>query len=338
VQLDVEQVSLPSKPEATPQPITVPKTVEIQNKLNQYLQGGGKELYPTSLTKYIQCPLYFYLEDIAKVKEEQLASDEMDYSTFGNILHDSMQGLYQPFRDKNQAVSSERLEAVKALASSMVRKVLKEGYGFTKDSQVEELSFITATEKVIVQIVKRLIDRDIQRAPFTILKLEEGPQSPYAFPISVNNKEERVMLNGKFDRVDRRPNSLVEVVDYKTGGSIVTDISTWEDLFSHTGDKQPKEAFQIITYAWLLQKSEKDAEVRPTILKIGDLFGKPKEDAELFSVGKQPIESVSDFDAQIKAGLSGILEEIFDVSVPFTQTSNLNACKYCSFVGLCQKA
>jgi len=223
------------------------------------------------------------------------------------------------------------------VAGEVHRQVLQE-YGFSRAEHIAELGYVAVSEQVLVDVTKRLIERDRSRVPFVVAKLESALARPYRFPILAGNQMREVNLDGKFDRADRLADGMVEIVDFKTGGKVNTDFSSWDQLFRYgTGDREMKEAFQILLYAWLLHRAEGVAEVRPTVVRIADLFQPGQEATARFSLSGEPIDSITPYAHEIEERLRALLEEIFDPARPFHQTADHNACRYCSFAGLCHR-
>lgn len=320
------------------QDLTVHKTPAIWQMLERYLEVGGPRLYPTQLGTYLQCPFKFYLSYIAKVRELEEVTEEMTGSRFGNILHQTMETLYKSLAEAGQPLTASALDALLPQVEGEVHRQVLNEYGFSKPEHIDELGYVAVSEQILVDVTRRLIERDRSRVPFVVAKLESQLAQPYRFPILAGNQMRAVNLDGKFDRADRLANGMVEIVDFKTGGKVNTNFSNWDQLFRYgTGDKELKEAFQILLYAWLLQKAEAVAEVRPTVVRIADLFQAGQEATSRFSISEEPIDSITPYAHEIEERLRVLLEEIFDPGRPFHQTADHNACRYCSFAGLCHR-
>ena len=52
---------------------------------------------PSALKTYIQCPLQFYFKYVARLREQDEISDDIEDSTFGTIIHEVMRELYEPY-------------------------------------------------------------------------------------------------------------------------------------------------------------------------------------------------------------------------------------------------
>jgi hypothetical protein len=197
---------------------------------------------------------------------------------------------------------------------------------------------VAATEQVLEATVYKLLERDARRAPFKVLYLESKLENPFYLPISVDGKPAFLRINGKFDRVDLREDGTAEVVDFKTGGQIKTAFKSIEPFFDPASASDYKEGFQILSYAWLLEQQGL-ARVVPTVVKIGALFTdkEPEEADFLFTIGNEVVNTMAPFQENWSAHWRRLAEEILNPEVPFGQTTDLNRCKYCSFVRLCDR-
>ena len=58
---------------------------------------------------------------------------------------------------------------------------------------------------------------------------------------------------------------------------------------------------------------------------------------EILKMDKEPIYDISAYSEEFGNRLNSVLEEIFDQSVPFSQTDNEDHCKNCDFRMLCNR-
>lgn len=326
-----------------PKPIRIEKTEAVLELLKRFLicehGSAAKPLYPTALTTYLECPLKFFLSKVMQLSELEVLTEDVDGSRFGNLVHNSMEVLFGNFKGK--LVSAKDIEKLSECRREAVAGRMMAEYHCSSTDDIDELSFAPVVQEVVEDVVERLLARDTTRTPFVLLKLEDKLAKTFELPVELAAKTIRVQLNGKFDRADRLPNGSIEIVDYKTGSKVETSFKSWEELFGHADRNKwkLKEAFQIILYAWLLHKAEAEPAVKPTVIRIGDLYGNKLAglSVESFTVNKVLIENVAAHSTEIEHNLKLLVKEIFDPAIPFTQTANHNACKYCSFAGLCHR-
>lgn len=67
------------------------------NAAQTFITGkGSRMLSASSIKEYVNCPLMFYFNKIERLRASDDDADFMDASTFGTIVHDTLQHLYYP--------------------------------------------------------------------------------------------------------------------------------------------------------------------------------------------------------------------------------------------------
>jgi len=98
-----------------------------------------------------------------------------------------------------------------------------------------------------------------------------------------------------------------------------------------------KGALQILWYAWLYKKNHPSStlKVMPALMNSRGIFEK-NFDARLLL--KHPTEDdITPHEATFLEALSKVLQELFDPTVPFTQTADTSRCATCPYKGICQR-
>jgi hypothetical protein len=119
------------------------------------------------------------------------------------------------------------------------------------------------------------------------------------------------------------------VIDYKTGASDMKSYTTlsFDKMFSDPGYKAN---FQTFLYAYLLHK-----EMNTTDLNAGINAMKEAQTKGL-QVMKPSVFTIDEFNL-FEQKLILLLEEIFGMETPFTQTDDEKVCTYCDFKSLCER-
>ena len=78
----------------TPQP---PIQVEKDERILSIMHDK-KYLSPTSINRYIECPLKFYFQDVARIRIPDRPQDGIDNALFGTIFHDTCEFFYNHLR------------------------------------------------------------------------------------------------------------------------------------------------------------------------------------------------------------------------------------------------
>lgn len=307
--------------------IEIEKNTEVQIHLNAYL-SGKRSLFPVHLNTYINCPLKFYLQYIAKIKEPEETNSNIDQRIFGLIFHDTMETLYKPFTESRKPILKQDLETL--LNDQTILKHIKESmaqhFGDI-DLQKHENGMVSLIEQVVLKYTKRIITNDAENQGFILTGLENQYNTDFTF-----NGNKHVNLAGKIDRLQQK-GSKIFVIDYKTGRA-PTQKPRFEDLFSHDLPHRPDAAFQAYLYTRIIasQPFSQNMELIPSLMYIQE--NRPIQEITFSNRKKQNYtELKKTFDENLENVLSGL----FDFSNPFRQTKDSNMCKNCYFKVVCHR-
>lgn len=320
------------------QEIKVGKNQLILNKLKNYQQQGtaNAALSASSINTYIQCPLQFYFKNIEKLETSAEVSDDIETDMFGNIFHDVMASIYEPFKGKSiqsaelSSILKDERYIVNLLSESFAYHLYKKQKGDKVDLQGNNLLM----SKILLKYIQGVLVNDKKNCPFIYL----GGEEYYA--TTLDTKYGKVNLKGYIDRVDEK-DGKIRIIDYKTGSGSLS-FGKWDDLFDHNfeAQKRPKHILQTFFYAYLYQsKANKDV-ITPEIYYIRNVFDDNFRTEISFkdeNNSKSIIYNYFDYKNEFIDRLVACVEEIFDIEVPFFQTKNINACTYCDFKTICRR-
>jgi len=309
-------------------PLSVPKQGEVQEKLLQYLNpNSNKMLSASSINDYINCPLKFYFGRVMGLKEADEMSETMESSTFGNIYHQVMQQIYD--EHKNKLVTKDLLTEIMKNTykiDTFITQAFAKHYFKRPNDKVELTGYSLLVARIVRSYVMKTLAFDKECAPFTYLESEKNISKQLAL-----SNGQKVNVKVLIDRIDERK-GVVHIVDYKTGGMLLQKMNfpNMEALFTPSPN-HPKEAMQTLFYS-LVYSGETKKPICPTIYAIRLL----NQGTEL-SCAKEPIRDFSKVADNYKENLVGCLNELFDFSEPFTQVENVECCRYCPFIKICQR-
>ena len=310
--------------------VSVAKSDYVLRQLDRYREGGDRYLSASAINTYINCPLQFYLSYVEQFREVDEVSESVDAGVFGSIYHGVMQQLYE--RLCGQTVQADALKALAQddkLITACIEKSFAKDYFKTPD-RVRPLSGQNyLVGEVIRKYVKKTLERDAARTPFTYVGSEREIKRVHDIGSGC-----RIQLKGFIDRIDSSAGEL-RIVDYKTG-SDETAFKSVDELFDSTLDKRPKAIMQVLMYAMMVYDEDRPAErIAPAIYQVQKLY---KDFAPEIKMGGSVLDDYASLDADFRVRFNRCVQEIFDPAVPFRQTANLSddgICRYCPFASVC---
>lgn len=221
------------------------KVVSIQKDahLMELIKGiAAYGFSPTSLSNYIRNPLDFYKKNILKINELEEVEETVAANTFGTIVHETLDELYQPF--VNTFLEAEQLKALLPKINSTVRKHFAIHY---KNVSLEEGKNLIAFN-VVLKYVENFIKLEIESAKKHKIKII-GLELSLKTAINVPGVNFPVHIKGKLDRIDEI-DGVLRVIDYKTGKveQRNLNLSNWEDIVE---EYDKSKAFQLLCYAYM---------------------------------------------------------------------------------------
>lgn len=323
-------------------PIEIPKNEIVQKQLTTYyVEENTNYFTPSALNVYLDCSLKFYFKYIANIKELNNVSDEIDTSTFGNLLHNTMQNIYQLYVEKHK---KSRIEgADMALLYNLIDDAIHQALTteFTNPSKPRKVELVGdyyIIFHILRQYAQNILRMDEQSAPKNVPLLEE--KKLFTFPIHIKGKAEKVRVGGRIDRIDVNNNDVI-VLDYKSGKIDEKNLfSNIQELFEKSNPNRKDYIFQIFLYSYLLKENEyKVQSVIPELLFIRDTYQHDFEAGVFIKNNKEhvKVQSIELYIKDFRIELERLFAEIFDANVPFTQTAHTNKCQYCAYVDICHR-
>ncbi len=323
-------ISLPPEGLRTEKTLSITKTDHIMERLKHMASRG---LSPSALSKFINCPMQFYLEKIARLEESEALEETLEASTLGSIAHGVLEELYRPFA--GQVLQFDHLEAMnKGLEKKLLLHFQQEYRGGNISTGKNHLlyhlfhryliNYLSAEKKHLGQIKEN-------GQELTMLKLEHTMRGD----LTIDNPEvpiHKVHITGNADRIDRMGNTI-RVLDYKTGNVKDNELKfgDWQTPFVSASQSK---SFQLLVYAWLYrQDAQEECAIEPGIISLRKP-GKSPFHLEHPGGGKMiEEEEIADIERELKTLISTILNP----SIPFHQTEDEENCTYCAFKKICNR-
>ncbi|GAB5416819.1 MAG: PD-(D/E)XK nuclease family protein [Crocinitomicaceae bacterium] len=330
----------------------IAKTPELLERLDALFAGSTSA---SMLKKYLTCPMDFYFRYVMDFGEATAVEEEVEHSTFGTFIHNTLEELYQPFVRPSSSPNqpSTDIEPVEMgvgssssglqmkhrnITSFDIEKMLKEyplvlHKEFMKHFNNQEASFMKGKNllsyKMAMELTERFLKSEIAFiSQQTDLVYIEALEKEYetTIEVEVNGAVKNVRLRGIIDRIDRI-GDRIRIVDYKTGRVQKGDVEmrtkdeTAEEVVETMSKK--KHVLQLLQYAFLYHQNEgKMAD--PTIISL--VSGK----SEPFYLDTKSLDletAIADFPTYMQT----ILEQVYDTDTAFQHedTSFFSYCKYC---------
>lgn len=334
--------------------IVMPKVVDskgivkdnrIMEKINRF-RDTENPLYlsPTSIIRYLQCPLGFFLEYIADYREPDEIKDYIDASKWGTIVHQVMEKLYTRLSEQNNVITPDVLkqlldkqkslieeEVVRAYMTVYLKQELTESVPL-RFSSLSGANYLLAN--MIYKVVCKIIERESESEFFGNFRFIEGEQK---FMESITlSPDLSVNIKGSIDRVDKTftpdGEEVIKLIDYKTGKAD-TGFTSVETLFDNL-DK--KAIIQLMLYCnGYAAKHNYKGIIKPLVYTIKNILKKSLD--HIKSTEDKQIDDYRTINDRFLKEFEKKIAPLFDPDVPFTQATDEKACAYCRFTGICDR-
>lgn len=311
---------------------------------------GYESLSPTAINRFIRCPMQFYLNNIAGIREpDEDIEEQLTSRAFGNIFHNSLEEIYKEYQGVDKVITSElagRLAERSRVERVVDRMFQREMYGEDESRwrPIKYNGMQLLSRTVLIKYVTRLLEIDRSLTPFSIIALENAVYKDIT--IHTPGGDKKVKVGGRIDRLDivtepltgRR---LIRVIDYKTGGGMIkTPVADIGQIFESTmagTDKHTEYYLQAMLYSIIVRGDKRlnpnSLPVVPALIFIQHAFGEDY-DPTLF-VGKTKIDDISLYAAEYEEALTETVSMIYDNTQPFSLTPNPKLCEYCPYKSIC---
>jgi len=319
---------------ASPPAISIPKTGVVWQRLQAFLQespdGERRSLSASAFALYVNSPLEFFIKYIAGIKEPPVLNTEIETNRVGNVIHNAMQLLYQPFLLQGEALNSDSFSQLLKQVPEICEQAIAEEFKGTEGDQ-DQRQF-SGQERIVQRISEEYcriflgFDRNLGGA-IELLELEnDTEQYRLEFPVMVQGEQKSVLLKGIIDRVDR-VNGEMRIVDYKTGSDSLevravglNDEGKFDfEIFNSNWKDSNKAFLQTLFYTYIYEQISGQS-VTPHLYSIRKMrtegtnfkFKIPRK-------GQYPITGQALEQAKKKFGefLKDKLEELFNPDIPF---------------------
>ena len=310
---------------------------DAMDRLHHLIEVKG--LSPSALSKYLNCPLQYYLCYIAQIKDDSVEED-VGVNDIGTVIHDTLELLFADYKqqiiDKTLFDTEIKPQWKKKLAEAIAKKFPN---GFP------DVGFNYLNHVTIEQQLTNYLDytsEQLRHGTLTILETEGELR------FTLNTGSGNSVFFGRTDRIDRF-DGRIRVIDYKTGQVHSADLKL---PVYHHGDSKleylrqiPAKALQLLLYKYLYLKLHPETEHEEVTGAIHGLkyahnieFELWKDDTKKNGANADPgfLEDPT-FIADMEAMLKAVVNEMLDTNIPFVQAEDNKKCGYCDFRVICKR-
>lgn len=322
--------------------IAVEQTADTRHKLQEHFRYEPDKkpvfrLSPSTLNDYLDCRLRFYLKHIEGLNPPEEVNTDVDVAALGTIFHKSAELAYDKLTERGDTIIREDIETL-LKENHHIERFVDEAFRteFFHSEPNVPLKY-NGTQLIVRHVIcsylRQLLTIDKRRTPFKYIESEKKIREVY--PINSHGTQLNVLLGGTIDRIDSKQDEsgreVTRILDYKTGGS-QKKIKSIDELFQR--DK-PRDGyvFQAFYYSYLMSREYRC--IAPSLLFMRNTSDEAFEPHIL--IDQHAVEDFSVYYDQFEQLLRETIEEIFNSDIPYTATTNADACKYCKFTALCGK-
>ena len=305
-------------------------------------------LSATTLQNYLACPAKFYYSTVKGLRADEEVAESLDYGMFGTIFHETMRSLYTGEEAMNVDFFFDPRDSLRGLTEEPLKYVTREYIKswLSRDEELRakvkalimnEMNVLEISGRnlvvadVILKYVKKTLNRDLEL-------LRENDASHFVMH-GLENRFARTMFGQKFkgyiDRLDSVKDGEVRVVDYKTGKVLENDenisdgnaVEIADMIFDPSCKERPKIALQFFIYDMLIQSDPRfeGLTIANSVYSTANLF---KDKPQIKPLCRKFYDAMSEH-------MEKLLEEIYDLNVPFRRTDDEKVCAYCDFKMIC---
>ena len=170
------------------------------------LHSGGASLFKDQS----QCPFRAFARHRLHSRQLEQADIGLDPMERGNLLHQLLEDTWSHLKSQEELATmtaGERDELIETLVHGVITACRKRKPGLYTER------FCAIESRRLAQILDEWLELELQRAPFTVVNLEDDARFALA----------DVEFSARLDRVDALADGRRVVIDYKSGKATVTD-------------------------------------------------------------------------------------------------------------------
>ncbi|MCM1107744.1 MAG: PD-(D/E)XK nuclease family protein [Clostridium sp.] len=342
----IRTLSLNSTPGVRPTvTLQAEKTDEVmrllQNRYDRRVPSSAA-LSPSALNTYLDCPLKFYYQYVARLRVRKDPADGLDAALFGTVFHASAENVYRHLTTRNSLITHDALAALlehpEVSLAPFVDAAFRENvFRSTPEEALKYNGTLVVARNVILSYLKQLLTYDLRQTPFLMKEMEQHHEVTINVPTIKGDLH--IRIGGIVDRMDivkvadPETGELLDttrIMDYKTGGN--TESPTELNRLVKEAKDRAHYAFQTFLYAWIICHETKSP-VMPTLFFVHKSYN--EDYSPEIEMKDGPVTNFHTLMDDFTELLEEVLEEIFTQTIPFRQTGIPQICERCDLRALC---
>lgn len=306
------------------------------------LMDRCRKLSPSSISNYLRCPLLFFFQNVAQMSVDDEITDEADNRLIGLIYHGVMERLYAKGNgEQGKVLTKEFLKSKSDNEAELDDLLMSEFAKHLKNDHLRTKEDLGGNNIIAFNILRQIVLQTLRsEKEGTVVVGTEMTIDDFYVTLCDGRK---VKLKGTIDRQHYEPDGggKLYVADYKTGKVDSMKIVTVDDLFDPDKHEKVKALTQVMTYCYMLRHGRGvEGEMVPYVLCVKDLHkadgGRGSRTATIGdSKDAQQLVYAGEVEKEFEKQLMRLIDEIFDVRVPFRQCKDEGICKNCDYRGVC---
>ncbi len=333
IKIEQRQISIPPNQNETSAKISIHKDESVLKDLQNIRYS------PSGLIQYINCPLQFYFRYVAKIKPLEEISEKIEASILGLVIHQVLEEFANEIINAKNSVSDIISSYEKNIEQHIESAFINNKINSNELKKGKLYLAFEVTKKYLTSYLKKLRE-EFKDAPVVFL----GTEVDVATTLMVDDI--KVVYHGKIDRVDLSENKVL-ILDFKTGKVESDKLKVLYDLEDIFEDSSYKQAFQLLSYAFLYHKDSSEyAHIKTDTYECGiaslqSLVSNNPNYIHLLKIEENNKTTSTEITTKIlgefEAQLIDLFRNLFDSKMDFHQTENLDHCKYCDYQSICKR-
>lgn len=227
--------------------IVIDKTEAVLTELDKWKE----KVSATHMTSYLYNPIDFYLNKVLHTRETSEIEEELSVRNYGNLVHFSLQVIYEPLIGKllSENDLNQSIQKIDEALNAAIEELKHQPEFYERG-----MNFIhkAIARKVVEDILNYDLELVKSGSKLKIIALESKFENA-EFYLN-EEKTDKVNFYGFIDRIDELDGEI-RIIDYKTAKTSDLKLSIEEkNIENYLQNDAKKQAIQLCIYNYVAQK------------------------------------------------------------------------------------